>query len=424
MATTDPSAEPVDPATPVEAEILVIVAHPELDQSRANRRLLQSARALQRESPPGRLAVRDLYALYPDYLIDIAVEQAALKAARLVVWQQPIRWYSMPPLLKLWLDDVLTFGWAYGPDGNALARQGPLAGREHRRPRGLVPPGQLQPLLLRRLPAALRADRGAVRHALPAAARSPRRAQGERGRARRATPRRTRSVSPTIPPGRRSISSRTASSARCRRAPGRPIASWKPPDGARRLADRQPHLPRRRSDRGAARALPQARLDHRLSRRRHPDRPVGAEARDAARGHAAVRRVRRRPDALSRRPRARAATALVAAQADLRLGQRPAVRLGAAARARRARLRHRLAPRRRRRARPGDVVDGDRPRRARRAQRDGAPRRARRSSASRCCRTSRRSRSLRSCRFSSSHRRRQRRRRLASPRRRPSARSP
>ena len=26
----------------------------------------------------------------------------------------------MPPLLKLWLDDVLTFGWAYGPGGTAL----------------------------------------------------------------------------------------------------------------------------------------------------------------------------------------------------------------------------------------------------------------------------------------------------------------
>jgi len=120
MATTDPSAAPVDPAAPAGAEILVIVAHPELEQSRANRRLLQAARSLQRNSPPGRLAVRDLYALYPDYLIDIAVEQAALKAARLVVWQQPVRWYSMPPLLKLWLDDVLTFGWAYGPGGDAL----------------------------------------------------------------------------------------------------------------------------------------------------------------------------------------------------------------------------------------------------------------------------------------------------------------
>jgi glutathione-regulated potassium-efflux system ancillary protein KefF len=120
MATTDPSAAPVDPAAPAGAEILVIVAHPELEQSRANRRLLQAARSLQRNSAPGRLAVRDLYTLYPDYLIDIAVEQAALKAARLVVWQQPVRWYSMPPLLKLWLDDVLTFGWAYGPGGDAL----------------------------------------------------------------------------------------------------------------------------------------------------------------------------------------------------------------------------------------------------------------------------------------------------------------
>jgi glutathione-regulated potassium-efflux system ancillary protein KefF len=120
MATTDPSAAPADPAAPTGAEILVIVAHPELEQSRANRRLLQAARALERKSPPGRLAVRDLYALYPDYLIDIAVEQAALKAARLVVWQQPVRWYGMPPLLKLWLDDVLTFGWAYGPGGDAL----------------------------------------------------------------------------------------------------------------------------------------------------------------------------------------------------------------------------------------------------------------------------------------------------------------
>ena len=162
----------------------------------------------------------------------------AWRAARLVVWLQPIHWYSMPPLLKLWLDEVLAFGWAYGPGGDALARQGPLAGRHHRRPRGLVPPDRLQPLLLRRLPAALRADRGAVRHALPAAARAARRAQGERRRARRARRDLTRSGSPTIPPGRRSIWSRTASSARCRRARGRPIASWRPPDGARRLADR------------------------------------------------------------------------------------------------------------------------------------------------------------------------------------------
>src|SRR6476659_7275134 len=87
------------------AEILVLVAHPELEQSRANRRLIDAARALQ-QGGSGRVAVRDLYA-----------EQAALAAARLVVWQHPVRWYGMPPLLKLWCDDVLAFGWAYGPGG-------------------------------------------------------------------------------------------------------------------------------------------------------------------------------------------------------------------------------------------------------------------------------------------------------------------
>jgi glutathione-regulated potassium-efflux system ancillary protein KefF len=107
-------------AAPAGAEVLVLVAHPELEQSRANRRMLLAARQLQAVAAPGRIEVRDLYALYPDYLIDVAAEQAALAAAKLVVWQQPIHWYGMPPLLKLWLDEVLAFGWAYGPGGTAV----------------------------------------------------------------------------------------------------------------------------------------------------------------------------------------------------------------------------------------------------------------------------------------------------------------
>jgi glutathione-regulated potassium-efflux system ancillary protein KefF len=94
--------------------VLVLVAHPQMEQSRANRKLMRAAQAL-----PG-VEVRDLYALYPDYLIDIEAEQAALARATLVVWQHPIHWYSMPPLMKLWVDEVLGFGWAYGPGGSAL----------------------------------------------------------------------------------------------------------------------------------------------------------------------------------------------------------------------------------------------------------------------------------------------------------------
>ena len=96
-------------------EVLVLAAHPQLEHSRVNRRLMQAA-----AGAAATVQVRDLYALYPDYLIDIDAEQALLASARLVVWQHPIQWYSMPALMKLWVDEVLAFGWAYGPGGTAL----------------------------------------------------------------------------------------------------------------------------------------------------------------------------------------------------------------------------------------------------------------------------------------------------------------
>jgi len=97
-------------------EIVVLVAHPQQQHSRVNHALMQGAA----RAAPGRIEVRDLYALYPDYLIDVDAEQAQLTGAQLVVWQHPIHWYGMPPLMKLWLDEVFSFGWAYGPGGNAL----------------------------------------------------------------------------------------------------------------------------------------------------------------------------------------------------------------------------------------------------------------------------------------------------------------
>jgi glutathione-regulated potassium-efflux system ancillary protein KefF len=98
------------------SDIVVLVAHPQQEQSRVNAALMHAAA---RAAPP-RIEVRDLYALYPDYLIDAAAEQARLAQSRLVVWQHPIHWYGMPPLMKLWLDEVFAFGWAYGPGGNRL----------------------------------------------------------------------------------------------------------------------------------------------------------------------------------------------------------------------------------------------------------------------------------------------------------------
>jgi glutathione-regulated potassium-efflux system ancillary protein KefF len=99
------------------APVLVLAAHPDLRLSRVNRALLDAARSLAAE-PGAAVEVRDLYALYPDYVIDVPAEQAACERARLIVWQHPIQWYAMPPLMKLWLDEVLTLGWAYGRGAN------------------------------------------------------------------------------------------------------------------------------------------------------------------------------------------------------------------------------------------------------------------------------------------------------------------
>lgn len=97
-------------------KIIVIVAHPNLENSRANRALMQQAK----QNTNGNVDIRDLYKEYPDWNIDIEREQQLILQYDRVVFQFPFYWYSCPPLLKKWFDDVLTFGWAFGPEGNSL----------------------------------------------------------------------------------------------------------------------------------------------------------------------------------------------------------------------------------------------------------------------------------------------------------------
>jgi glutathione-regulated potassium-efflux system ancillary protein KefF len=94
--------------------IYVVAAHPHWRESRVNLKLLRAAQA----APD--VEVNDLYQSYPDYAIDIKAEQARVARADLLVLLHPIQWYSMPALQKLWLDDVLDYGWAYGIGGTAL----------------------------------------------------------------------------------------------------------------------------------------------------------------------------------------------------------------------------------------------------------------------------------------------------------------
>lgn len=94
--------------------LTLIYAHPYPQRSRANQALLGALADL-----PD-LSIRSLYDLYPDFNVDVEAEQAALLGAQAVLWQCPLYWYSVPPLLKLWFDKVLAYGWAYGDGGHAL----------------------------------------------------------------------------------------------------------------------------------------------------------------------------------------------------------------------------------------------------------------------------------------------------------------
>ncbi|MDR6879456.1 NAD(P)H-dependent oxidoreductase [Bacillus sp. 3255] len=94
--------------------IMVIAAHPNLVQSRANKTLLQE---LNKYTD---IHVRALYQEYPTWQIDVEKEQRMLQQFDRIVLQFPFYWYSCPPLLKKWFDDVLTFGWAFGPGGEKL----------------------------------------------------------------------------------------------------------------------------------------------------------------------------------------------------------------------------------------------------------------------------------------------------------------
>lgn len=94
--------------------ILLLTAHPRHSQSIAQRALSQAARDI-----PG-VTMRDLYALYPDFNIDAAGEQAMLLEHDVIILQHPFYWYSAPAIIKEWLDIVLESGWAYGDGGNKL----------------------------------------------------------------------------------------------------------------------------------------------------------------------------------------------------------------------------------------------------------------------------------------------------------------
>lgn len=96
--------------------ILVINGHPAYGQSFSNKIIVDELRAAFQE----KLVIHELARDYPNYVLDVPREQQALQAAEVVVLEFPFFWYSVPAILKKWIDEVLVYGFAYGPGGDKL----------------------------------------------------------------------------------------------------------------------------------------------------------------------------------------------------------------------------------------------------------------------------------------------------------------
>ncbi|WP_378187845.1 NAD(P)H-dependent oxidoreductase [Aquimarina sp. W85] len=95
-------------------KILILFSHPKFEKSRVNLSLINKIRDLEG------VTVHDLYEQYPHFHIDVPYEKELLKQHDILIWHHPLYWYSCPPLMKQWIDMVLEFNWAYGPEGTAL----------------------------------------------------------------------------------------------------------------------------------------------------------------------------------------------------------------------------------------------------------------------------------------------------------------
>lgn len=88
---------------------LVILIHPNFEESIVNKLWIKAL-----EQSPERYFIHNLHTAYPDGIIDVQKEQELMETFDHIVFQFPFYWFNCPPLFKTWLDEVLTYGWAYG----------------------------------------------------------------------------------------------------------------------------------------------------------------------------------------------------------------------------------------------------------------------------------------------------------------------
>lgn len=85
---------------------LIIYGHPNPKQSNTNKELITIAKE-------SKIDVLTLIEEYPDGNFDIEFEQKRLLDYDQIILQFPFYWYNAPYIMKKYLDDIFTFGYAF-----------------------------------------------------------------------------------------------------------------------------------------------------------------------------------------------------------------------------------------------------------------------------------------------------------------------
>lgn len=96
---------------------LLIISHPNLEASKFNKALLEGVKDLEN------LTIRHLEEIYGSDIksFDIEKEQKLLLEHDRIIFQFPWYWYGSPAMLKAYQDEVLSYNFAYGKEGDKLA---------------------------------------------------------------------------------------------------------------------------------------------------------------------------------------------------------------------------------------------------------------------------------------------------------------
>lgn len=95
--------------------LTIILAHPKYAESIANKTIVEEVMSKYPDA-----SLRNIYALYPEFNIDVKSEQKNLLDSDVVVFQYPMYWYNMPAIMKQYFDKVFEYGFAYGSNGDKL----------------------------------------------------------------------------------------------------------------------------------------------------------------------------------------------------------------------------------------------------------------------------------------------------------------